>query len=67
MPIEFSLTNKQYVQYIDWRDQFKKETYKHCGGGDITFSFTPTTLGTTIITVRHYSGIELDLTDYENA
>jgi hypothetical protein len=66
MPIEFNLTNKQFVKYINWREQFKPESYKYCGGGEITFSFTPTTLGVTIIIVRHYSGVELDLTDYDN-
>lgn len=39
--------------------------YSGAVGGDITYSFTPTSLGT-IFTVTHSSGAKLDLTTYED-
>lgn len=34
-------------------------------GGELIYSFTPTSIGV-VVKVRHASGEELDVTDYEN-
>jgi len=41
-------------------------TYPYFGaiGGDVTYHFTPTSIGT-VFKVIHSSGAELDLTDYD--
>lgn len=59
----FKLTPEQVEKYDAWRIKINKK--KPCTtaiGGAYTFCFNPTGLGT-VITVKHVSGAELDLTD----
>ena len=35
-------------------------------GGTLTYSFTPTSLGVTIIVTDAHTGASINLTDYEN-
>jgi hypothetical protein len=39
--------------------------YEGAIGGSLTYCFTPTSLGTVVV-VRHSSGAELDLTNFDN-
>lgn len=58
---------KASVEFADLiaRDTLGREIpYSGAIGGGLTYSFTPTGLGT-IIKVKHSSGAELDLTFYE--
>jgi hypothetical protein len=63
MPRPFTLTEAEYKRFFDWAQQFKGSN-PGAIGGMFTFSFTPTTIGT-IVTVKHSSGAEIDLTDYD--
>lgn len=56
-------TDDEISKLIEWMSKFKSSTAAI--GGEFTYCFTPTGLGT-IVKVKHYQGEELDLTDYES-
>lgn len=57
------LTDDKISKLSEWMSKFKPSTAAI--GGEFTYCFTPTGLGT-IVKVKHYQGEELDLTDYES-
>jgi hypothetical protein len=63
--LEQQKASAEFVHQIA-RDTLDREIpYSGAIGGELTYSFTPTSLGT-IIKVKHSSGAELDLTFYES-
>lgn len=61
--MNFEITKEQLKKVNEWSRQFPYS--KTAIGGDITFSFTPTTIGL-IVKAKHYSGAVLDLSDYDS-
>ena len=62
--MDFSLTNEQLAKFNTWAIEIKAHKYNPGAiGGNFTFHFTPTTIGT-LVRVTHSSGAELDLTDH---
>lgn len=57
------LDEDQSIKLYNWKKKFKPSTAAI--GGEFTYCFTPTGLGT-IIKVKHYKGEEIDLTDYDS-
>lgn len=62
--MEFSLTKEEVERVEAWKKQFDNWP-QGVSGGTFQYVFIPTTIGT-IILVRHNSGAELDLTDYDS-
>ncbi len=61
--MEFSLSPEEVAKFKEWRKKFDHMPQGVCGGV-FTFLFIPTTIGT-IVKIRHVSGEELDLTDWD--
>ena len=67
---EFSITEEEYQQIKEWNESHecklkpKHGMNKYCGpiGGNLTLSFTPTSIGT-FQKVKCCCGAELDLND----
>ena len=62
--MEFALTDEEVARYKEWRKKFDNQPQGVCGGV-FSFIFIPTTIGM-ITKIRHVSGEELDLTDYDS-
>lgn len=62
----FSLSDEDFAKVSTWLAGLKEKKPRHCGaiGGAITYSFTPTSLGTIVKLHDSVTGEELDLTDY---
>lgn len=64
--LSFSMTEEEEKKISSWyRENGFDQMATGAIGGDLTFHFTPTSLGM-VFTVTHSSGAELDLTDYES-
>ncbi len=61
---EFCLSQAQKLKFKEWAKE-NRLAYAGAVGGEYTFCFTPTSIGT-VIKVKHATGAELDLSDYEN-
>jgi hypothetical protein len=70
----FELTDEQWEKVKAWQIEMDAKTAKEQGrdrpyhgaiGGAYTFCFIPTSIGL-ITKVKHYSGEELDVTDYDS-
>lgn len=66
--ISFSLESGELEEFAKWNEEHKKKCSlkdsQGAIGGRLTFSFTPTGLGT-ITEVKCGCGEEIDLTDYK--
>lgn len=62
-PRPFELTEDEYRKFYEWAQQFRGFNAGAIGG-QFTFCFSPTTIGTQVI-VKHASGVQIDLTDYD--
>lgn len=77
----FSVTAEERVQISNWLEKIKPqvlakakikspigdgEPYYGAVGGGLTYCFTPTSLGTVFIVREHFTGLELNLTDYDS-
>lgn len=60
--MKFELTESQVAEVTAWMAE-RKIPYVGAIGGEVTFTFTPTSLGV-VAKVRHISGAELDLSEY---
>lgn len=60
----FSLNENQRLKLKEWINS-KKSKYVGAIGGRITYSFTPTTLGTVVKVYDELTKDEIDLTEYE--
>lgn len=60
----FKLTKEQKKKFKEWEKTLKQIDHTSCMGGDYTFKFTPTSMGT-LVEVERYDGEKLDLTEYE--
>lgn len=60
----FTLSDGQVEKFLEWAKEHKLE-YAGAIGGEFTFCFTHTSLGT-IAQVEHATGAKIDLTDYDN-
>ncbi|MFA5174704.1 MAG: hypothetical protein WC438_05980 [Candidatus Pacearchaeota archaeon] len=63
-PIEFNLDMKQFKKLQEWKKKQKKD-YAGAIGGEYTYSFTQTGLGTVVVVKNNIFNKEIDLTDYE--
>ncbi|WP_226035771.1 hypothetical protein [Aquibacillus saliphilus] len=63
MKYSFGLDEKQSKKAEKWMEE--KEAYVGAIGGQFTFRFTPTGLGTIAVICDDESGEELNLTDYD--
>ncbi len=63
-PRPFELTEDEYRKFYEWAQQFRNFN-AGCIGGQFTFCFCPTSIGTAV-KVKHASGEEIDLTDYDS-
>lgn len=59
----FALTDDQIVRFEAWRG--KRKDNPGAIGGQFTFKFIPTSVGTIVKVVYCHTGEELDLTDYD--
>jgi hypothetical protein len=65
----FSITEKQQTELDAWYQiQRQKIDMTKCGaiGGTLTYSFTPTTLGTIVKATNNLNGETIDLSDYDS-
>ncbi len=62
--MEFTLTEAEVARFRSWRKKFD-DYPQGVSGGVFSFIFIPTSIGTITI-IRHVSGEELDLTDYDS-
>jgi hypothetical protein len=66
--ISFGLDSKELKKFNEWNTEHKKKCSlkgsEGAIGGRLTFSFTPTGLGT-ITTIKCGCGEELDVTEYD--
>ncbi len=60
-PIVFTLSRRQVARFEAWKAGFSYG-YNVCGG-DFSFHFTPTTIGTVVYAVYGKTGAQLDLTE----
>jgi len=60
----FKLTKEQKKKFKEWEKTLKQIDRASCVGGDYTFKFTPTSMGT-LVEVERHDGEKLDLTEYE--
>lgn len=63
--LEQQMEDPDLREFVGEDDQGRKIPYSGAIGGGLTFEFSPTSMGT-VVKVKHYSGPELDLTDYES-
>lgn len=61
--MNFELTVAEVARVEEWKKQFDSWP-QGVSGGTFSYIFIPTSIGT-IVLVRHNSGAELDLTDYD--
>jgi hypothetical protein len=61
--MNFELTEAEVARIAEWKKQFDGWP-QGVSGGVFSYVFIPTSIGT-IVLVRHNSGAELDLTDYD--
>ena len=61
--MNFSLTPEQEKTFKTWATQFVHYT-SGVSGGAFTFSFTPTTIGI-VIKIKHFTGAELNVTEWD--
>ena len=62
----FSLNAAQISKFEAWRDQmWKRKDNPGAIGGQFTFKFIPTSIGTIVKVVYCHTGEELDLTNYD--
>lgn len=59
------LEDPDVSQFIVEDERGRLYPYTGAIGGELTFTFTPTSLGD-VFKVKHYSGLELNLTDYDS-
>ena len=67
MPLRynFSLDTSQIAKFEAWRaEMWKRKDNPGAIGGQFTFKFIPTSIGTIIKVAYCHTGEELDLTDY---
>lgn len=70
--MNFSLSREQIAKFVAWRDS--PELHPKCAGvesktaigGAITFSFTPTTIGTVVTAECCVCNNKVDLSDYDS-
>jgi hypothetical protein len=67
--IRFEITPEQYKQANDWFDSIMKRDKRHVFdygaiGGGLSFTFTQTGLGTTVVATEALSKETLNLTDF---
>ena len=60
-PIVFTVSPVQVAKFKAWKVQFPYSG--SCCGGDFTFSFTPTSIGTIVTIVHGKTGSKLELYD----
>ena len=61
--VEKQLADSKFAKLVFTDEGGRTWPYTGADGGELTFCFTPTSLGTIFI-IKHFSGAELDLTDY---
>lgn len=62
----FTLDNKQIAKFEAWRaEMWKRKDNPGAIGGQFTFKFIPTSIGTIVKVVYCHTNEELDLTDYD--
>ena len=63
----FSLNKSQIAKFEAFRDQmWKRNDNPGASGGQFTFKFIPTSIGTIVKVVYGHTAEELDLTDYDD-
>lgn len=64
----FTLDKDECKKLNEWLDALTpdKNAYDGAIGGRLTYSFTPTSIGTIVKVKDNMSGSEIDLTDYES-
>jgi len=60
-PIVFTLNPRQVARFEAWKAQFPYSG--SCCGGDFTFTFTPTSIGTIVTIINGKTGSKLQLYD----
>ena len=61
----FTLTEEQNKKVADWNATLE-DIYTGAIGGRLTYSFTPTSLGTVIVVSDSVTETEINVTDYES-
>ena len=69
MPLHynFSLDDKQIAKFEAWRaEMWRRKDNPGAIGGQFTFKFIPTSIGTVVKVVYVHTSEELDLTNYDD-
>ena len=62
---QMEVLRKELGKSFDRQTKGGTRLYTGCTGGNLTYSFTPTSLGTVVKVKEALTGEELDLTDYD--